>query len=247
MIENIPFLAFLITAFLSFVVSASAGMGGSLILVPALAIMFGGKTGIVLAALMLGGNNIFKVIAYRKSIPVKQSLFLVLAAMLGALIGASLLLDAPEILVDIGVVAALIIAFGFELRSKSERLHYQNENRFRKRLSPFFAFFGGASSGFSGTSGPLKGIALRSQNFDRFHLVGAASLVSLCGDFTKTVVFFNNGNYAGETIMWALAAIPVMFLGTTLGKNVNRELGERYFALVFWFVMASYGVRLAFV
>jgi uncharacterized membrane protein YfcA len=46
---------------LAFVVSASAGLGGSLVLVPAYALVLGTKEGVALAALMLAGNNVAKV------------------------------------------------------------------------------------------------------------------------------------------------------------------------------------------
>jgi len=41
----------------SFTLSASAGLGGSLILVPALALVLGTKEGVALAALLLAGNT----------------------------------------------------------------------------------------------------------------------------------------------------------------------------------------------
>ena len=52
--------------------SASAGLGGSLILVPSIAMFFGTKQGIALASLLLACNNIFKVIAYHRTIPVER-------------------------------------------------------------------------------------------------------------------------------------------------------------------------------
>lgn len=49
--------------------SASAGLGGSLILVPLLALTVGTKEGIALAALLLAANNLVKLVAYRGTIP----------------------------------------------------------------------------------------------------------------------------------------------------------------------------------
>ena len=49
--------------YVSFAVSASAGLGGSLVMVPTLALFLGSKVGVALAALLLAGNNVVKIIA----------------------------------------------------------------------------------------------------------------------------------------------------------------------------------------
>ncbi|CAA9282739.1 MAG: hypothetical protein AVDCRST_MAG93-3301, partial [uncultured Chloroflexia bacterium] len=57
----------------AFTISAAAGLGGSLILVPALALVLGTKEGVALAALLLALNNVVKVFAYRQTIPLAKS------------------------------------------------------------------------------------------------------------------------------------------------------------------------------
>ena len=106
------------------------------------------------------------------------------------------------------------------------------------------AFVSGASSGFSGTSGPLKGIAIRCLQLDRRHFVGAASLASLAGDATKAAVFTQAEILGRSEYLFAMAAIPLMLLGTATGRLLNDRFGERRFALFFWTVMGGYGVRL---
>ena len=59
----------LVAILASFTLSASAGLGGSLILVPTLALILGTKQGVALAALLLACNNVVKVVAYRGPIP----------------------------------------------------------------------------------------------------------------------------------------------------------------------------------
>ena len=51
----------LIAVAVSFTVSASAGLGGSLVLVPILALVLGTKEGVALAALLLAANNVVKL------------------------------------------------------------------------------------------------------------------------------------------------------------------------------------------
>ena len=42
----------------------------------------------------------------------------------------------------------------------------------------------------------------------------------------------------------ALAAIPLMALGTWAGSSLNERVGEHRFAILFWTVMGGYTVRL---
>ena len=59
----------LLAAVAAFTVSATFGLGGSLILVPALSLALGTKEGVALAALLLALNNVPKCAIYRRTIP----------------------------------------------------------------------------------------------------------------------------------------------------------------------------------
>jgi uncharacterized membrane protein YfcA len=88
----------------SFVISASVGLGGSLVMVPTLVLAVGTKEGVALAALLLAANNVFKVFTYRRTIPWRASSIIVVCTVIGAAIGARLLVDAPVTLVSVAVL-----------------------------------------------------------------------------------------------------------------------------------------------
>lgn len=224
-----------IFAALAFMLSASAGLGGSLILVPAMAMFFGTKQGIALAALLLGCNNVFKVIAYHRTIPLKAAAGVVLLTVLGAGLGAKLLVDAPEAWVDFAVIAVFILTFLVD--SKDWVV-------FKRGSSLLLAFFAGATSGFSGTSGPLKGVSLKNLNFSRFYFVGAASAVSLAGDTTKAAVFMSESLF--EEIPWntLFGTVLLMPFAVFAGRFINQKIGEKAYNILFWMVMTGYTIRL---
>jgi len=95
----------------AFVLSSSAGLGGSLILVPALAMILGTKEGVALAALLLAVNNIAKLGAYRRTLPFKVAALIAVAVMSGAAFGATLMLNAPENWVTAFVILAFVATF----------------------------------------------------------------------------------------------------------------------------------------
>ena len=220
----------------SFTVSASAGLGGSLLMVPTLSVALGSKEGVALAALLLAGNNIGKIIAYRRTLPFRAAALIIVLLAIGAALGATLLVNAPEMAVTVAVIAMFVITMLAEWRQWS----------LRSRFAPLLAFVSGATSGFSGTSGPLKGASIRNLDLDRRHFVGAASLASFAGDATKTAVFADAQLLTRSSVLLAVAAIPLMALGTFTGSRLNDKVGERSFALLFWGVMTGYSVRLGY-
>lgn len=225
----------LVAVAVSFTVSASAGLGGSLILVPTLALVLGTKEGVALAALLLALNNVVKVLAYRKTLPLKKAAVVIILVAVGAAIGARLLVAAPEGIVTI----AVIVSFGLALIA--ERLDL---SRLRAVGGPVLSFGSGATSGFSGTSGPLKGMAIRQLDLDRAHFVGAASLASFAGDAAKTAVFAEAQLLGSYSVLIALLAVPLMLLATFTGKNINYSIGEQGYTVLFWVVMGGYTLRL---
>lgn len=233
--EVVTALVVLVLVWGAFAVSASAGLGGSLLMVPTLGLYLGTKEGVAMAALLLACNNVFKIIAYRATLPFRAASVVIVCVIAGAWLGSSLLVRAPTWAVTIAVIVM------FALTMIAEQMHL---SEFRRGFSPALAFVSGASSGFSGTSGPLKGAAIRNLDLDRRHFVGAASLASFAGDATKTAKFTEADLLDGSSFVIALAAIPLMLLGTWTGSTFNKRTGERAFAILFWTVMLGYSIRL---
>jgi len=219
----------------AFAVSASAGFGGSLILVPTLALLLGTKPGAALAAVLLAANNVVKVAAYRQTLPFRKAAVVVVLIGIGAAAGAVLLVAAPERVVTVAVIVSFGLAF------LAERFDF---TRLRRLGTPLLALGAGATSGFSGTSGPLKGLAVRGLDLDRLHLVGALSLASLVGDVTKTAIWTEAALVGADAYVLALACVPLMLGATFLGRRINRDIGERGYTGLFWTVMAGYTARL---
>lgn len=229
-------LVVLVAVAAAFTVSAAAGFGGSLILVPALGLALGTKEGVALAALLLAVNNVVKVALYRKALPFRAAAVVIVLIAVGAWLGARLLVVAPESAVTAAVILAFAVTF------LAERIHL--DQAMVRVGTPLLALAAGATSGFSGTSGPLKGLAMRALHLDRAHLVGGLSLASLVGDATKTSVYTEAGMLTTTVYQLAVLAIPLMLGASLLGRHLNLKIGERGFARLFWAVMLGYTGRL---
>ena len=243
MIEVLELVAVLAAVAVAFFVSASAGLGGSLVLVPALSVALGTKEGVALSALLLGVNNLVKMGLYRQSLPWRRSAVLVVCTVIGTAVGARLLVDASERLVTVAVIVSFVVALATE-RVGDHRRVVPEASRPPRAVAGAFAIASGATSGFSGTSGPLKGVAVRSLRVDRFHTVGAAALVSASGDLTKSAVYTDAQLLGPASYQLMVALVPLMLLASVAGRRWNGAIGERGYERLFWVVIGGYAVRL---
>jgi uncharacterized protein len=68
--------------------------------------------------------------------------------------------------------------------------------------------------------------------------------VSLAGDATKTAIFADAALLGPESIVLAVPCSPLMVVATLTGRGLNRIVGERGYAVLFWSVMCGYAARL---
>ncbi len=233
-----PEVVVLVVTLSALLVSSIAGYGGSLILVPALAAVLDPRAGVALAALLLGWNNVFKVIAYRRTLALRQGWPLLLVTAAGVWAGANVLIAAPDELVIGAIVAVTVGSLAVELVA-GDRLHQA-----RRRVAVPAMAASGVLSGVSGSSGPLKGVAVRALGLPRLEHVGLASSVSLVGDALKVQLFTDAGLLSGVDLTVLVLAIPLMPLGAWLGRTINERINEQAFRWMFWTVVGGYTLRM---
>lgn len=236
---------------LAFLLSSVVGLGGSLIAVPLAVMTFGPKAGVAMASLLLLGNNIVKVVAYRQVIPWKGSAGLALITMMGTFVGAKLLVSLPDRWIVVAVIVSLLWSLVAEIQSGrlSTPPHQATDSTRALRPQGFkrgslYALAAGLTSGVSGTSGPLKALSIRQWVHDPATFAGSASLVSLVGDFTKTAVFAQAALYPTSQLPLLAPLLPMMLLIPFFGRAINRKLGSGVFSALFWLVIAGFASRL---
>lgn len=208
-------------------------MGGSLILIPSLAICIGTKNAIPIAAILLCLNNMVKINLYFQWINVKKTLILMIPIGLGALIGSLLMIKMNDTVVSIWLFVFLVLSFW--------NTYHKN---FSKLKLLFISFLAGLSSGFSGVSGPFKGLAIKNYFDDKFEVVAAASCISLVSDSVKSISFFFNTNVYQNFLFLIFPAIIIMPLASYLGKKFNEILKQATFDHLFYVIMLGYLIKI---
>jgi len=205
------------------------------VLIPAVSLLMGVKEGIVLNSLLLGINNIIKVWYYRKDVRLLDSLALLVPMALGTMIGAMLMLKLHEHVLAIFLLLNVCIAYGVQ-RYSSEEL--------QQGTGVGYAALSGLCSGLSGTSGPLKGLAVKCFHKGKSHVVATASLLSLVTDALKSGIYFSAGHSWHLNVYLLIASIAMMPLATGLGQKLNKGMSAKAYDALFYTVMSGYVVRL---
>jgi uncharacterized protein len=227
-----------VAIFVSLFVSSIAGYGGSLILVPTLGALLGPREGIAFAAVVLAWNNVFKVIAYRHTLALREGWPLVAVAAVGVSIGARTLVALSDRVVIWTVIVVTGVSLIVELVG-TERLL-----RTRRRMALPAMAASSFLSGVSGTSGPLKGVAIRSYALPRLEHVGLAACVSLIADVFKVEVFASAGLLDNMNFATLALVLPMMPVAAWVGRYVNGRMNEEAFRWVFWSIVAGYTIRM---
>ena len=70
-------------------------------------------------------------------------------------------------------------------------------------------------------------------------------MVSFAGDLMKSSIYAKAGLLDSQSLVFAGLCVPVMIASSLTGRYLNRRVGEKGFAILFWTVMAGYACRLA--
>jgi uncharacterized protein len=190
-----------ISIFLSFLLSASCGLGGSLILIPALTLFLGVKEGIVLSSVLLGLNNLIKMIFYSHSIRWHSVWRLMLPMCLGAVAGALIMVEVSSKALGIFLLAHICLSFWVE---------HKGSFRIRRHTGMGYAGLSGFCSGLSGTSGPLKGLAVKCYHTIKPEVVASASILSLSTDAIKSAIYLNQLTVPAQH--WTMVAFSLIMM-----------------------------------
>ncbi len=224
-----------ILIFVAFLVSASAGMGGSLLLLPVLSFVVGLREAVVLSSILLGLNNIFKLVAYFKHLVWQSALPLLIAIAFGSGLGAMLFLKIERNTVAALLLLNLLATFFIQRKAKPSM---------QKRASGILAFVAGLLSGVSGSSGPLKGMAIKCLKITPMQTVACATILSTGSDLIKASVYLQKLTLSPLSIQFFAGSLILMPIATYLGKKINAKFGTTAYDLLFYSVMSGYVVRM---
>jgi uncharacterized membrane protein YfcA len=178
------------------------------------------STGVALLLLLVG--DAVAVIVFRKSVEWKLLVKLIPAVAVGLVLGSVFLHFASDTVLKktIGVIILILLLIGL----KPDKIAVQH---------PAVAFGYGSMAGFTtmvaNAGGPAMSLYLLASKFDKFRFLGTSAYYFALVNLAKVPFSIGLGIIRPELALVALPLVPVVLLGTWLGKLIVNRLNQRTF------------------
>jgi len=214
--------------------------GVSMIVVPVMAMIFGGKasTGVLLPILITA--DVFAVSYYYRHAEWKP----LLKALPWALIGliAALFIGAAVNDHQFKQIIAISVLFSLILMVWNDKLNNQNNFSGQPAFAAVFGVLGGFATMMGNVAGPVFAIYLLALHLTKKNYIGTTAWFFAIINLTKLPLqFFVWKNIHAESILVDFLAIPFVILGAYAGIKVVRRINEltyRWVVIVITFVSA---------
>jgi len=202
-------------------VNGTIGFGYALLAVNVLAVVLGAKDGIIVLSLLTPLVSALHIWRYRRQVATLPRLrVLVLAAMIGAVVGTRILVLLPDYAISIAL--GLFTAFDalVELRGRRPPLGTIAE----RRLAPVAGFVGGVTNGTLGASGPVLGSYLIAIGLRGAEFAFAISVAFFAMSIVRTGALAVQDQYTTAAAWLALALLAPSVVGQRVGFWLRGRL-----------------------
>ena len=223
---------------------SKTGIGGvTMLAIPILASVFGGKdsTGIMLPMLLVG--DLFAVWYYRKSVEWKKVFqplpWALVGIILGVVVGSYISDRTFLTLIGIIILICLGILVYSEMKGKNIKLP----------VEAWFYVLVGILSGFASmignAAGPIFGIYLLALGFKKNNFMGTNAWFFFIINLTKLPLqIFVWHNIGIRTMTMTIVVLPLIALGAILGYYILKKINEKIFRYIVIIMTAIAAIKL---
>lgn len=212
-----------IIAFVSELVGTLSGFGSSTFFVPMALLIEGFQFVLVLTAILHCFGNSFRILIFRKYFQWKSFVLLVVPAIIFTGLGAILTTQFSAELMQ--------KTLGFTLMAIS--LLFFFTNKIISFLPSWLAFLlsiaSGFFTGFIGTGGALRGLALTALQLPKNTFIMTSASVDMGGDLLRAFIYLKNGYMDWDQWFYIPHLGIAAFIGAQIGKKVIDRLNQEQF------------------
>lgn len=233
---SLPVAAFLlVSSTITSMITASLGAGGGVLLLVLMATWMPPTAIIPVHGMIQFGSNSGRALLTRKHVDWKVIAAFAPGVLVGAALGAWLLIDLPAHLWQLTIALfVLFLCWGPALPKGS----FGNTGVFvASALTSFISLFVGAT-------GPLVAAFIKQIHTDRFTTVATFATAMTLQHAPKALVFSVAGFVFPKWLPFILAMIACGFAGTWLGLHLLRSLSNRWFSRVLNITLTALALRL---
>lgn len=227
---------FLVLALLAEVIGTIGGFGSSVFFVPLGNFYFDFYSVLGLTAIFHLSSNISKIVLFKKGLNKDLLLKIGIPSVVFVTIGGYLSKILDGALLEL-ILALFLVALSLLFLIKKDLVVLPNTRN---------AISGGVLSGFSagllGTGGAIRGLTMAAFNLEKNVFIATSAFIDFLIDFTRTIVYFQNGYIQKEELAYLPFLIVIGILGTYLGKRVLAYIPQDRFKRLSLFLILVIGV-----
>jgi uncharacterized protein len=212
-------------AFALALLSAVAGFGGGVLLLPVFTALFGLRAAVPMLTLTQLSSNGSRVWLNRRHLRWRLIGWFALGAIPCAVAGALLLTHAPLAPLKRLLGVFLIVVVIWRRLGRTQR----------KPADPAFAAVGAASgfgSALLGSVGPLTAPFFLAYGLTRAAYIGTEAAGALTMHLTKIATYGAGDLLTGPVLLYGIALTPATLLGARVGKKIVGRVSDRMFVLL---------------
>ena len=214
---------FALVALFCEIIGTVGGFGSSVFFVPLAGFFFNLKIVLGLTAVMHVFSNLAKIILFRKHIDFKLMWLFGIPSTLGVILGAWIVTTTDIIYGEL-VLSIFLIAFSIFFYFKPEFVLPPNKTN---------AISGGGIAGFLagliGTGGAVRGASMAAFNLEKNVFVGTSAAIDMGVDFSRSVIYLENGFIGKEHLPLIPILLLVSFAGSYFGKRILADVSQDNF------------------
>lgn len=208
---------------ISEIIGTVSGFGSSTYFVPMASFFEKFTFVITLTAILHSFSNFFKIYLFRQYF--KKDLFIKMAipSVLFCLIGATLTSESRLDLIK------LILGLFMMLFSILSYINLSSPKKLGSKTILLLSSVSGFLTGFIGTGGALRGLALSALNISKESFVFLSSSIDVGGDLIRLIVYLKKGYM--EWDQWFY--IPFLFIAASIGTQLGKKILKRVPQILF--------------
>ncbi|MCM0607362.1 MAG: sulfite exporter TauE/SafE family protein [Xanthomonadaceae bacterium] len=230
----------ILLSFFTEILGTLSGFGSSVLFVPAAVFLEEFKTVLVLTSMLHVFGNISKLFLFRGYLSIKTFLLLILPTVLFTGVGAWV--------VDLADPQLFRAAFGVVLILFSLLMFFRKkiESKINKSQAIVFSSISGFLTGFFGTGGAIRGVALFGLGLSAQSFIVTSAAIDIFGDVLRAGIYLKNGYLKSEHFFYLPIFIVITFLASWIGKIILKKITQKQFEKIVLLMIAVSGLIMLF-
>jgi uncharacterized membrane protein YfcA len=233
----LSFVVVFFSGLIASIISAVAGFGGAILLLPLLTYSVGIEMAVPLLTIAQIFGNASRVWFGKKELAWKPIIIFLITAIPFVIIGSILFshLDGKTIKVIIGILLISIVFI---------KIFVRLEIKINNGVMVFGGALTGIISGIAGSAGPISALLFNSLGLTAGAYIASEAFTALVMHIIKTIMYKSFLNIEIKIIIYGIIIGIAMVIGSFIGKKLIQKISKKFFQIIISIFLIIAGIQM---